>query len=44
MGEDLEAAARHVFVEKLQEILAMRRAGKFDNNGLHCWLRCLLSC
>ena len=32
LGEELEAAARAGFVEKLTEVLAMRRGGKFDEN------------
>jgi hypothetical protein len=31
MSEELEAAARATFIEKLTEILDMRRAGKFDD-------------
>jgi hypothetical protein len=32
MSEELEQAARSAFIEKLTEVLAMRRGGKFDAN------------
>ena len=43
LGEELEAAARVGFIEKLTEVLAMRRGGKFDPNIFDEYNSCLVA-